>query len=73
MPLPITAAEIPPEWIETVRDIQSAGRYEFRGTGLGIEARSPLQNRWHTVMLFGSGYEFVSEADRDSVLQRLQC
>lgn len=71
MPQPITAAEIPPEWIEMVRGIRDKGKYEFRGFGLTIQARSPLQNRWHTVMLFGSGYDFTSDEERDAVLRRL--
>ena len=66
---PITAAEIPTDWPESVRNALNHchGAQVRAGASNSIEAWSALRG-WMKLQLPGGGVQFTTEADRDLVL-----
>lgn len=71
---PTTSERIPDAWIEGVRHAM-----DINGTKLRqhpdlprIQVFSHNTGEWHDLMLFGSGYDFTSEAERDLVIARIR-
>jgi hypothetical protein len=75
-PPPITSAQIPDEWIDAVRE--SAARVPVAEPLRAhphlprIQGWSVNNIRWHDLMLFGSGYDFTSNEERDIALARIR-
>lgn len=69
---PMTCAEIPDEWIATVREIITREGVAVRGhaTEPVIELKRNHRD-WARLMLHGSGFEFVTMGERDLVVERL--
>jgi hypothetical protein len=73
-PIPgVTAAEITPEWIDTVQEIiERTGARQPRARGdLQIEIKSLRDNEWRPLMLETSRMGFATKEDRDAVLARI--
>jgi hypothetical protein len=69
---PITAAEVPPEWIADVRAIALRDGHAVRaGAEATIEVQSINTGLFGRLMLPGSGHHFTSEAERDGVLREI--
>ncbi len=71
---PITAADVPPEWIAACRQAMSVREgVPVRANPLrpSIEAYSIARNGWGEIMLPGSGFLFTSFDDRNLVLHKL--
>lgn len=71
-PPPTTSAQIPEEWIATVREILIREGRAIRANGPQIEIKSLHDNSWRPLMLFGSGTTFTSTEERDLVVRRLE-
>lgn len=70
---PVAASDIPPEWIAMVQEIIQRNGQAIRAHASQpiIEVKSLRDNQWGPLMLHGSGFIFVSNADRDAVLRRI--
>lgn len=70
---PITADQIPIQWIEDVRAaVQRDGQpLRAHATLPMIEAKSLRTNQWMPLMLHGSGTLFASTEERDRVLKEI--
>ncbi len=71
---PVTAAEIPPEWPEVVREIvlregNAVRPHPMKPT---IEVKSLTSNRWCALGLPGGGTEFASFDDRNAIMALIQ-
>ncbi len=72
--LPITAAEVPDAWTADVSEtLRRNGRaMRAHATLPMIELKSLHTNQWSPIMLFGSGMLFTTNAERDSVMRRIE-
>ena len=70
---PITASEVPPEWIEMVRTMLTRDGMPARGHAdrPTIQVKSLSTNQWMPLMLPNSGFTFSSRADMDAVLRAI--
>lgn len=69
---PITAAEVPQEWIDAAREtVIRCGLAIRAGSEAVIEIKSATTNRWCALCLPGSGTSFATVGDRDAVLAAL--
>ena len=75
IPKPITAADVPPEWIERVNLALQRDGNAYRasvGEPFTIEAQSLNDPElWLPIMLHTGGNTFATAADRDAVLAQL--
>lgn len=71
---PVTAAEIPEEWPEVVREIVLRQGNAVRPNPVKpvIEIKSLTTNQWCMLTLPGGGTEFISFEDRNSVMERIR-
>lgn len=70
-PPPITSAEIPQEWVATIKALAVRG-FEFRkhATMPMLQSRAP-GGQWGNQMLYTSAMSFVSVEERDLFWGRL--
>lgn len=71
---PITSSQVPDQWIADVHQARADyGHPALRPhpTLPRIQVFSPNTGQWHDLMLPGSGFDFVSGAERDLVVGRL--
>ena len=69
---PITAADVPPEWIDDVRTIAQRDGHAVRaGAESTIEVQSINTGLFGRLMLPGSGHHFTTDAERDVVLRQI--
>lgn len=69
---PITAAQLPEDWIALRREIIANDGHDVRadaGTGIEISTR---EGAWIPLTLHGGALAFVSREDRDTVLAGLR-
>ncbi len=70
---PITAADVPDQWIADVRTIiLREGRAVRGGPNGTVEIKSLSDNSWGKLMLPGSGFSFSDDGEREKVLRRLE-
>lgn len=71
---PATAAEIPPEWTDMIREIVQRDGAAIRAAGTSpvIEVKSLRTNQWLPLMLPGGGLAFTNYDERNLVLRRIQ-
>lgn len=70
---PVTVADVSDSWIQERREIIVREGYALRpGLDLTIEVKSLTTNEWLPLTLPGDTIRFVSSAERDAVLRRLQ-
>jgi hypothetical protein len=72
--VPVTLAEITPEWIAERREIIVRDGFATRGRAetRTIEVKSLTLDIWFRLTLPNGGYEFATAADRDAVLKQIQ-
>lgn len=71
-PRPITASDIPEEWIAKVRDATIRdGQKPAAGPTTDILVFDPQTELQHQLMLPGNGFFFTDKEQRDIVLNRL--
>lgn len=70
---PLTASDVPPEWIALVRDIIVREGRAVRGPADRpvIEVKGLRDNSWRSLKLYSSAHAFATTADRDAVLKQL--
>lgn len=69
----IKSSDVPDQWTADVRTIiQREGRAVRGGPACTVEIKSLHENIWGKLMLPGSGFEFVNNAERDIVLRKLE-
>lgn len=72
---PITAADVPDEWIAACREAMNERDgvpIRAHPTQPRIQALAINSREWGDIMLHGSGFDFTTTEERDAVMVRLR-